>query len=377
MADSKDLYEVLGVSKGASDDEIKKAYRKLAKENHPDMNPGDKAAEARFKEIGSAYETLSDAEKRSRYDRFGAAGVDPSAGGYGGYSSYGGGGFDDLGSIFASFFGGDGGIFGGQSQPRSNVTRGDNVRASLSLSFEEAVRGCIKEITVSRIESCETCHGSGAAPGTAADTCSTCNGSGQVRTVHRTPLGSMASTSACTACGGKGKVIKTPCSACRGRGLASRRVALSVNIPAGIDNNQQIKLRGQGNAGTGGGPSGDVLVGVRVAEHPLFRRDGTQIHCEIPVTFAQAALGADLNLPTLDGNLKYSMPPGTQNGAVFRLKGKGVADLGTERRGDQLVHILVETPTNLNKKQKELLREFGEISAEQHPKQKNFWEKWK
>ncbi|GHV36576.1 chaperone protein DnaJ [Clostridia bacterium] len=377
MADNRDLYDVLGVPKGASDDEIKKAYRKLAKENHPDMNPGDKAAEARFKEISSAYETLSDSEKRSRYDRFGAAGVDPSAayGGGGGYSYSGG--FDDLGSIFSSFFGGGDGIFGGGQQTRSTVTRGDNVRASLSLSFEEAVRGCIKEINVSRIESCDTCHGSGAAPGTSADTCQTCGGSGQVRTVHRTPLGSMASTSACQTCGGKGKVIKTPCSACRGRGLASRRVALSVNIPAGIDNNQQIKLRGQGNAGTGGGPSGDVLVGVRVAEHPLFKRDGTQIHCEVPVTFVQAALGAELDLPTLDGNQRYNMPSGTQNGAVFRLKGKGVADLGTERRGDQLVHILVEVPTNLNKKQKELLKEFGESSGDQHPKQKGFWEKWK
>ncbi|GHV09471.1 molecular chaperone DnaJ [Clostridia bacterium] len=373
---AKDLYETLGVGKTASDDEIKKAYRKLAKENHPDMNPGDKAAETRFKEISAAYETLSDADKRSRYDRFGAAGVDPNAGygGGGGYASYGGG-FDgfDLGSIFESFFGG-----GGQASPtRSNVTRGDNVRAALSLSFEEAVFGCTKEINVSRIENCESCHGSGAAAGTRAETCSTCGGAGQVRSVRRTPLGSMATTSVCSACNGKGKTIKTPCPACKGRGLASRRVALTVNIPAGIDNNQQIKLRGQGNAGTGGGPNGDVMVSIRVSEHSVFRRDGTQLHCELPINFAQAALGAEVEVPTLEGTTKYNIPAGTQNAAVFRMKNRGVADLNTERRGDLLLHILVEVPTNLNKRQKELLREFGENVKDQHPKQKSFWDKMK
>jgi molecular chaperone DnaJ len=365
---AKDYYETLGVSKTASDDEIKKAYRKLAKENHPDLHPGDKSAEARFKDVSSAYETLSDSQKRARYDQFGAAGEQAGYGGGGGYSA----GFDgfDLGSIFESFFGG-----GGAPQSRNAATRGDSLRASLSLTFEEAVFGCMKEITVNRVENCDRCHGSGAAPGTHADTCSACGGAGQVRQVRNTPLGQMATTSTCNVCGGKGKVIKTPCPDCKGRGVAPRRAPITVNVPAGIDNNQQIKLRGQGNAGTNGGPSGDILVAIRVAEHALFKRDGTQIHCELPITFSQAALGAELDIPTLDGGMKYTIPAGTQNGAVFRLKGKGVASLNTDRRGDELVHIVVEVPTNLNKRQKELLREFGETSQEQNPRTKSFWKK--
>lgn len=369
----KDYYGILGVSKDASDDEIKKAYRKLAKENHPDLNPGDTVREAKFKDINQAYETLSDSSKRARYDQFGAAGVDPGAGGYG----YGGGmGYDDfdLGSFVETIFGGG---FGGSGQRRNGPAKGENLRAGLNLTFEEAAFGCAKEITVNRIESCEACHGSGAASGTQPKTCGTCNGAGQVRAVRRTPLGNVATTTACQACGGRGKIIDNPCTACKGGGLARHKVAITVNIPAGIDDAQTVSLRGQGNAGTNGGPSGDVLVTVRVAAHTLFTRDGTSIHCELPVTFAQAALGAELEVPTLDGKVKYTMPSGTQNGTTFRLKGKGVVSLSTRQRGDQYVHIQVEVPTNLNKQQKQLLKDFDAMSGSQHPKAKSFWEKWK
>ncbi|MCL2085052.1 MAG: molecular chaperone DnaJ [Oscillospiraceae bacterium] len=367
---AKDFYEVLGVGRDASDDDIKKAYRKLAKENHPDLNPGDKQREARFKEISAAYETLSDGDKRARYDRFGPDGVDPGM-----YGGYGGGGFDDfdLSSFVSSIFGG----FGGQTQRRTGPSRGENLRASLSLSFEEAVFGCAKEITVSRIEACDSCRGSGAADGTRPETCQTCGGSGQVRSVRRTPLGSIATATPCQTCGGKGKTIKTPCQTCKGAGIERRKVAISVNIPAGIDDGQTMPIRGQGSAGANGGPAGDVLVTVRVSKHALFTRDGTSIHCEMPVTFGQAALGAELEVPTLDGKVKYTMPPGTQNGAVFRLRNKGVPALGSKQRGDQFVHIMAEVPSGLNKKQKQLLSEFEEISKDQHPRCKSFRDKWK
>ncbi|MCL2080994.1 MAG: molecular chaperone DnaJ [Oscillospiraceae bacterium] len=364
----KDHYEVLGVGRSASDDDIKKAYRKLAKENHPDLNPGDKAAEAKFKEISAAYETLSDPDKRSRYDRYGH--TDPQAG-YGGPGGFGGFEDFDLGSIFESFFGG----FGGSAQRRNAPRRGDSIRLSLGLTFEEAVFGCSKEITLNRIEKCDKCGGSGASEGTGADSCAACGGAGQVRTVRRTPLGSMQTAEECKACGGRGKIIKNPCAECRGVGLARRKVAVTVNVPAGIDGGQTFTLRGQGNAGLNGGPSGDVLVTVSVAPHKLFSRDGTALHCEMPVTFAQAALGAELEVPTIDGRVKYTLPEGTQNGTTFRLKGKGVPAVNSKARGDQFVHILVEVPTNLNKKQKDLIKEFGEQTSGQNPKNKTFWEK--
>ena len=372
MAESRrDFYEVLGVEKNASDDDIKKAYRKLAKENHPDLNPGDKAAEAKFKEISAAYETLSDAGKRSKYDRYGHADPQASYGGGGGFS-----GFEDfdLGSIFESFFGGG---FGGSGARRNAPQRGDSIRASLNLTFEEAVFGCSKEIIVNRIENCDKCHGSGAAEGTQPETCTACNGAGQVRTVRRTPLGSMQMTEDCKACNGRGKKIKNPCTDCRGVGLARHKSALSVNVPAGIDNGQTFQLRGQGNAGANGGPSGDVLVTVSIAKHELFTRDGTSLHCEMPVTFAQAAMGAELEVPTIDGRVKYVLPEGTQNGAAFRLKGKGVPSLHSKVRGDQFVHIMVEIPTNLNKKQKELLKQFDDLTKAQNSKIKSFWDKIK
>ncbi len=372
MADQKrDYYEVLGVSKDANDDDIKKAYRRLAKENHPDLNPGDAAKETTFKEVNAAYETLSDTEKRSRYDRFGHAGNEQQGYG-GGYSQ----GFEDfdLGSIFESFFGGG---FGSSTQRRNAPTRGDNVRANLTLTFEEACFGVSKDVTVNRIENCDTCAGTGAAGSARPETCTTCGGQGQVRAVRRTPLGQVATTQACQTCNGRGTIIKNPCTVCKGVGLTRHKVAITVTIPAGIDNGQTVSLRGQGNAGTNGGPSGDVLVTVQVSPHPLFSRDGTSIHCELPVTFTQATLGAELEVPTLDGKVKYTMPEGTQNNAVFRLKSKGVPALGSKARGDQFVHIQVEIPTNLTKQQKQLLREFEEMSSSQNPKHKSFWEKWK
>lgn len=372
MAEQKrDFYEVLGVGKTATDDDIKKAYRKLAKENHPDLNPGDKSAEAKFKEISAAYETLSDSDKRARYDRFGH--TDPQAA-YGGGASYGGFEDFDLSSIFESFFGGG---FGGSSQRRNAPQRGESIRVSLNLTFEEAVFGCSKEITMNRIEKCDDCKGSGAADGSSPETCTACGGSGQVRTVRRTPLGSFQETSPCKTCGGRGHTIKNPCTSCRGAGLARHKVAITVNVPAGIDNGQTVSLRGQGNAGMNGGPAGDVLATVIIAPHKLFSRDGTSLHCEMPVTFAQAALGAELEVPTIDGKVKYTMPEGTQNGTTFRLKGKGVPSLNSKVRGDQFVHILVEVPTNLNKKQKDLLREFADQTSAQNPKNKSFWDKFK
>ena len=365
---AKDFYEILGVQRGASDEEIKKAYRKLAKENHPDLHQGDEQCEARFKEISAAYETLSDGEKRARYDRFGTAG-DP-AGGYGpvaGYEDF------DLGSFVSSIFGG----FGGGAARRTGPVRGENMRAALNLTFEESVFGCTKEISVSRLEHCEACKGTGAADGSRSENCPACNGKGQVRSVKNTPLGSIVTTTTCQSCGGKGKVVRTPCQPCKGSGFDRRKVTLSVSIPAGINDGQTVPVRGQGSAGANGGPSGDLLVTVRVTPHPLFTRSDTEIHCELPVTFAQAALGAEMMVPTLDGKVRYTLPAGTQNGAVFRLKNKGVAPLGSRQRGDQFIHILVEIPTNLNKKQKELISEFDKISKDQSPKHKSFWDKWR
>lgn len=376
MADKQDFYEVLGVQKGAGDDDIKKAYRKVAKECHPDLHPGDKEKELRFKQANEAYEVLSDPDKKARYDQFGHAGVDPNYGaGAGGAYGGGFGDFGDLGSIFESFFGG---AFGGGASRRNTPLKGDNVRATLVLSFEEAAFGCEKDVDIVRIEACGDCHGSGAAPGTHAETCSVCGGSGQVRSTQRTPLGSFTTTGACTACGGDGKIVKTPCQKCRGTGAVRRRLSISVKVPAGIDDGQTISLRGQGSAGSLGGPSGDVLVTVTVRPHPLFVRDGTSVHCEFPVTFTQAALGSELEVPTLDGKVKYTMPEGTQTGTIFRIKGKGVPALNGKARGDHFVHMQVEVPKNLNKKQKELLQQFADACDEKnHPKGKGFFEKFR
>ena len=379
----RDYYEVLGVSKGASDDEIKRAYRKLAKKYHPDMNPGDKEAEAKFKEVNEAYSILSDSEKRARYDQFGHAGVDPNygAGGPGG----GFGGFDmgdiDLGDIFGSFFGGGFGGFGGSASSRRNgPQKGESLRASLTISFEEAAFGCEKEINLNRTEECEACHGSGAEPGTTAETCPDCRGTGVVRVQQRTGGFAFSSTAPCTRCRGTGKIIHTPCKACGGNGSVKKTKRVTVSIPAGIDEGQAVSLRGQGNAGKNGGPAGDLIVGIHIRPHPQFQRDGTTVLYEQPVTFYQAVMGAELEIPTIDGKVKYNLPAGTQTGTTFRLRGKGIPELRGRGRGDQYVTIRIQVPTSLNGEQKEALRAFAQAMGEDVPEEsglKGFFDKHK
>ena len=360
MAEQKrDFYEVLGVDKSASEDDLKKAYRKLAKANHPDLHPGDAEAEARFKEINEAYEVLSDSDKRSRYDQFGHAGVDPNfnpnAGGFGG--GFGFDGFGDLGDIFESFFGGGGGrSTRSQNAPR----RGENLRAAVDLTFEEAAFGCTKEIPISRIEDCAECHGSGCAAGTTPEVCPVCGGSGQVRRQQRTAFGVMQTTVACDHCRGAGKIIHNPCPTCKGKGAVRRNKTVSVNIPAGIDDGQTISVRGQGHRGSNGGPAGDLLVTIRMMSHPQFEREDTSVLYRLNINIVQAALGAEVEVPTLDGKVKYTIPEGTQSGTVFRLRGKGIPRLNSSGRGDQFVTVIVDIPTGLNSEQKEILTQFGE-----------------
>ena len=376
--EKRDYYEVLGVSKGASEDEIKKAYKKLARKYHPDMNPGDKEAEEKFKEVNEANEVLSDPEKKARYDQFGFAGVDPSYGAGAGGGAYGGaGGFDfgDLGDIFGSFFGGG---FGGQRRNPNAPQRGESIRLSVTISFEEAAFGCEKEVSVDRYETCAVCHGSGCADGTSPEVCPDCHGSGQVQVRRQTPMGVFATTSPCGRCGGKGRIIKTPCTACRGSGLERKRRTIQAKIPAGIDNGQTISIRGQGHAGKNGGPSGDLLITITVRPHELFRREGTSVLCEAPITFAQAVLGAELEIPTIDGKVKYDLPEGTQSGTTFRLKGKGIPELNGRGRGDQYVTVYIETPRNLNREQKEALKKFAEsVGDNNYEERKKFFKKFK
>ena len=380
MAEQKrDYYEVLGVQKGATEAEIKKAYRKLAKENHPDLHPGDKEAEARFKEINEAYEVLSDSDKRSRYDQFGFAGVDPSygagAGGYGGGFE---GGFDfgDLGDIFGSFFGG--GFGGGGARSRTGPQRGESLRMGLTISFEEAAFGCEKEVSLERVEQCAACHGSGAAAGTSPETCPNCHGTGQVQQRRQTPMGVFSTTTPCPRCGGKGKIVSTPCKDCGGTGQVRRRKTVKVTIPAGIDDGQTISLRGQGNAGRNGGPAGDLLLVIGVRPHPLFRREGTSVLCEAPITFTQAVLGGEMEIPTIDGKVKYEIPEGTQTGTTFRLRGKGIPNMNGRGRGDQYVTVYIETPRNLTREQKEALRKFSDTLKENnYEERKSFFKKFK
>ena len=374
MAENKrDYYEVLGVSKGASEDEIKRAYKKLARKYHPDMNPGDKEAEEKFKEVNEANEVLSDPEKKARYDQFGFAGVDPSygagAGGAGGY----GGGFDfgDLGDIFGSFFGGG---FGGGQTRRNGPQRGESIRASVSVTFTEAAFGCEKEVSIERSEQCASCKGSGCAPGTTPEICPDCHGSGMVQVQQRTPMGVFASSRPCQRCRGTGKIIHQPCADCGGSGAVRKRKTIKVTIPAGIDHGQTISLRGQGNAGKNGGPAGDLLITVMVRPHELFRREGNDVFCEAPITFRQAVLGATLEIPTIDGPVKYDIPEGTQTGTVFRLRGKGIPALNGRGRGDQYVTVTIETPRNLNREQKEALKRFDETLGESsYEKRKSFF----
>lgn len=377
MAEEKrDYYEVLGVDKSASDDELKKAYRKLAKKYHPDLNPDDKVAEKNFKEVNEAYEVLSNSEKRARYDQFGHAGVDPNFNAGGG--SYGGGfgDFGDLGDIFNSFFGG--GFGGGRSSNPNAPRRGNDASSSVTISFEEAAKGCKKTVKVTKIDNCSDCGGTGCQKGISAKTCPVCHGSGQVNTVQRTPFGQIQTQSVCNNCHGSGKIIDNPCRTCAGKGRIRHTIDANVNIPAGIDDGQVINLRGGGDAGVNGGPSGDLRINVNVRPHPIFERDGYDIYCEIPITFAQAALGDEITVPTLDGKVKFTIHEGTQPGDEFKLKGKGVQRLNYSGRGDQYVKITVEVPRDLSKAQKEKLKEFDKSTDEKnYKKQKNFFDKIK
>ena len=371
MADKRDYYEVLGVSKGASDDELKKAFRKEAKKYHPDLHPGDKEAEAKFKEINEAYEVLSNPEKRQKYDQFGHAGVDSN---YGAGGGYGGSGFGDFGDIFSDIFGGGFG-FGGSGGRRNGPRRGNDVRQVVTISFEEAAFGCKKKINITKQEDCPTCKGTGAKPGTSAETCSHCHGTGQIQTQQRTILGYMTNVTTCPHCQGSGKIIKDPCRDCRGTGKVRKTRTVEIDIPAGIDDGQTMQLSGQGEAGERGGPSGDLLITVRVRPHQMFERSGNDVYLTMPVTFVQAALGATLTVPTLDGVVEYDIPEGTQSGTRFRLRGKGIPFIRGKNRGDQYVTVEVEVPKNLSQRQKEILREFDE--EKNYKKKKSFAEKMK
>ena len=371
MADKRDYYEVLGVSKDASADDIKKAYRKMAMKYHPDRNPGDKEAEEKFKEVGEAYEVLSDADKKARYDQYGFAGVDPNfgagAGGYGGAGFGGFGDFSDLGDIFGDFFGGGRSRGSQQNAPR----RGENVMSRLELTFEEAAFGCEKEVATPRIENCPNCNGTGSADGV-IETCSQCRGTGQVRTVQNFMGMQMQSTTTCPACNGRGKIIKAPCSTCKGKGKVRRTNRVKVKIPAGVDAGQSVRVRGEGGVGSNGGPNGDLLVEIYIKRHPIFTRQDTDVLCEVPISFTQAALGATIQVPTLDGMVDYEIPEGTQTGREFILREKGIPEVGnSRRRGNERFTVVVETPTRLTKEQKELLRQL-DGTMEVSPKRKKF-----
>ena len=365
MADKRDYYEVLGVSKSATPDEIKKAYRQLAKKYHPDLNPDNKEAEAKFKEANEAYEILSDSDKKEKYDRFGFAGVDPSygagqgGGGFGGFGGFDGGMDFDLGDLFGSFFGGFGGG-GGRSNPNA-PRRGSDIQTNIYISFEEAAKGCKKTVEFQKIEVCDECSGSGAAKGSSPQTCPDCNGRGQINVQQRTPFGTISTSKPCQRCGGKGTFNPNPCSRCRGAGRIRRTVKQEITIPAGIDDGQIFTVRNQGNAGANGGPAGDLRVGVIVKPHPFFERDGYNVWYDVKVSFVQAALGDKLRVPTLDGQVEYILPAGTQPGDIFKLKGRGIPVLNSTRRGDQLIRVNIEVPKNLNDKQKEALKNFNTV----------------
>lgn len=364
MAEKRDYYEVLGVGRDADDGEIKKAYRGLAKKYHPDMNPGDAEAEAKFKEINEAYAVLSDADKRQKYDQYGHDAFDPSRGGTGFTASdfdFG----DIFSSIFGSGFGGFGG-FGGTSERRRNApVRGGDVAQSVLVSFEEAAFGCKREVSYGRIVKCPDCDGVGAEKGTHPETCSACKGTGQVTSTQRTPFGMMQTQRACDKCRGTGKFIKNPCQNCRGTGYIKITRKIEVSIPAGIDDGQRIALRGEGDVGRNGGPAGDLIITVGVRAHKIFERDGYDVYCEVPVTFAEATLGATIKVPTLEGTVEYDMPEGTETGTMFTLRGRGIQNVNyPSRKGDLRFTVTIEVPKNLNSHQKKQLREFAESCGE-------------
>ncbi len=378
--EKRDYYEVLGVSKTATEAEIKKAYRKLAMKYHPDYNPGDKEAEEKFKEINEAHEVLSDPEKRQRYDQYGFAGVDPNYGAGQGGGFGGGFGGVDLGDIFGDIFGGGfGGFGGGSARSNPNAPRkGQDIRVRITLSFDEAVHGCKKNITITRQQQCTECNGTGAAPGTSPETCPDCGGRGYTIRQQRTPFGVMQSQQPCTRCGGKGKLVKNPCKSCHGSGKVATKKTLEVNIPMGIDDDQSFALRGMGDAGANGGPAGDVIVMVTVRPDDLFQRDGYDVWVTVPITFSQAVLGDNVTVPTIDGKVEYTVPEGTQSGTTFRLRGKGIQYLNGRGRGDMYVKCEVEIPKKLNKAQRDALKKFeGTLKDDNYEKRKGFFKKLK
>ena len=383
MADKRDYYDVLGVNRQATSDEIKSAYRKLAKKFHPDLNPDDATAEKNFKEANEAYEILSDKEKRQKYDQFGHAGVDPNfgAGGHGGAGGFAGGfGGVDMSDIFETFFGDGFGGFGGSTRTANPNAprRGQDIHTRVSITFMEAAHGCQKTVTVNKQDQCDECGGNGSAKGTSPQVCPTCHGKGTVVQQMRTMLGVMQSARPCPTCGGKGKIIKTPCKKCNGAGRVAASKILEVNIPAGIDDDQSLAIRGQGDAGLNGGPAGDVIVEINVKPDALFARDKYDVYVNVPITYSQAVLGASVVVPTVDGKVEYNVPDGTQSGTKFRLKGKGIQYLNGKGRGDQYITVLVEVPKKLNREQRKALEAFehalGDTNYEQ---QKGFFSRLK
>lgn len=372
---AKDYYATLGLDKNCSEEDIKRAFRKLALQYHPDRNPGDKAAEERFKEINEAYQVLSDPDKRAQYDQFGTADFN-GQGGFGGFDF---GGFSDMGGfgdIFDTIFGGG---FGGFTSGRtSGPKRGADLQYTLNLTFEEAAFGVTKEVEISRNEECSRCGGSGAKPGTRPQTCDRCGGTGQVKIQKKTAFGSFVTVSTCDRCGGKGTIIKEACNECHGSGRVRKRKKITIKVPAGVDTGNTIPLRGEGEPGTKGGARGDLYININVLPHKIFRRDGYDVICEVPISFPQATLGAEIDVPTIDGIIKFTVPEGTQSGTVFKLKGKGIPRIRGYGRGDELIKVIVEVPKKLNEKQKELLRQFAEICGEDvNEQRKSFFDKVK
>lgn len=371
----RDYYEVLGINKNATDEEIKKAYRKLAMQYHPDRNAGDKSAEEKFKEINEAYEVLNDSEKRERYDQYGHAGVDPNMGG-GGFGGFGGFSGGDYGDIFGDIFNMFGG--GGFGQARNGPQKGSDIRVNINITFEEAAFGCEKKIKLTRKEKCSQCGGSGAKEGSNVKTCDRCGGSGQIRVTQKSILGMMQTVKVCDKCHGEGTIIDTPCTKCNGSGIENAERQITVKIPAGVDTGSVLPLRGEGNVGYKGGKTGDVYIYINVKAHEFFKRDGSDVYITVPITYAQAALGDEIKVPTLEGRVKLKIPEGTQTGTTFKIKGKGIQSINGFGKGSQFVTVNIEVPKKLNEKQKSALREFDKLTpSDSHEQHKSFWGKVK